>query len=376
MKKLLYIPILLIFVACGEKSPLETKKEELSKLKTEQDALKTKISALEKEIAILDTSSANKKTKLVAVAPIVAGDFQHFLDVQGTVDSDENIMVQPGMPGVVTRVYVQEGDAVKTGQLLAETDNKAIRESIAQLETNLDFAKIAFDKQKRLWDQKIGTEIQFLQSKNQYESLQKSINSVNAQLEMTRIKSPINGVVDEVNVKIGEFATPTIIGSFRVVNTNKIKVTTKIADSYISKIKMGDPVKVRLNDLNQTLEGKVSFIGKSVNSLSRTFQVDIRLNNGGTDLRPNMLANVSINDQNLSNVVSIPSNYIQKEPSGGTFVMVAEKSGKELIARKKLVNTGISYNDMIVINEGLATTDELITKGFQDVVDGQLITLK
>jgi multidrug efflux pump subunit AcrA (membrane-fusion protein) len=179
-----------------------------------------------------------------------------------------------------------------------------------------------------------------------------------------------------LNVKIGEFATPTIIGAFRVVNTNKIKVTTKIADSYISKIKMGDPVKVRLNDLNQTLDGKVSFIGKSVNSLSRTFQVDIRLNSGGEDLRPNMLANVSINDQNLSNVVSIPSNYIQKEPSGGTFVMVAEQSGKELMARKKLVSTGISYIDMIVINEGLATTDELITKGYQDVVDGQLITLK
>jgi membrane fusion protein (multidrug efflux system) len=376
MKKLLYIPILLIFVACGEKSPLESKKEELNKLKTEHDALKTKISALEKEIAILDTSSANKKAKLVAVSPISSGNFQHFVDVQGTVDSDENIMVQPGMPGVVTRVYVQEGDAVKTGQILAETDNKAIKESIAQLETNLDFAKIAFDKQKRLWDQKIGTEIQFLQSKNQYESLQKSINSVNAQLEMTRIKSPINGVVDEVNIKIGEFATPSMIGSFRVVNTNKIKVTAKIADSYISKIKMGDPVKVKLNDINQTLDGIVNFIGKSVNPMTRTFQVDIRLNSGAADLRPNMLANVSINDQNLSNVVSIPSNYIQKEPSGGTFVMVTEKKGKELMARKKLVSTGISYNDMIVINEGLAITDELITKGFQDVVDGQLITLK
>jgi membrane fusion protein (multidrug efflux system) len=376
MKKLLYIPILLIFVACSEKSPLETKKAELSTYKAEFDALKTKIEALEKEIAILDTSSTSKKSKLVAVSRVVSGDFRHFLDIQGTVDSDENIMVQPGMPGVVTRVYVQEGDAVKTGQILAETDNKAIRESIAQLETNLEFAKIAFEKQKRLWDQKIGTEIQYLQSKNQYESLQKSISSVNAQLEMSRIKSPINGVVDEVNVKIGEFATPTIIGSFRVVNTNKIKIRAKIADSYISKVRLGAPVDVKLNDLNQTLKGKVSFIGKSVNAMSRTFQVDIRLDNGGTDLRPNMLANVSINDENLSNVVSIPSNYIQKEPSGGTFVMVAEKKGKELFARKKLVTTGISYNDMIVINEGLTVNDELITNGFQDVVDGQLISLK
>ena len=376
MKKLLYLPILLVFVACNQKSPLENKKEELSGYKTEFDALKTKIDALEKEIAVLDTSSSNKKTKLVAVSPVTAGAFQHFLDIQGIVDSDENITVQPGMPGLVTKVFVQEGDVVKTGQVLAETDNKATRESISQLETNLDFAKISFEKQKRLWDQKIGTEIQFLQSKNQYESLQKSINSVNAQLELSRIKSPINGVVDEVNIKIGEFATPTITGSFRVVNTNKIKVTAKVADSYISKIKLGDPVNVRLNDLNQTLQGKVSFIGKSVNAMSRTFQVDIRLNSGAADLRPNMLANVSINDENLADVVSISSNYIQKEPSGGTFVMVAEKSGKELLARKKLVTTGISYNAKIVIVEGLTTSDELITKGFQDVVDGQLITLK
>ena len=376
MKKLLYLPILLVFVACNQKSPLENKKEELSGYKTDFDALKTKIDVLEKEIAVLDTSSSNKKTKLVAVSSVTAGAFQHFLDIQGTVDSDENITVQPGMPGLVTKVFVQEGDAVKTGQVLAETDNKATRESVAQLETNLDFAKISFEKQKRLWDQKIGTEIQFLQSKNQYESLQKSINSVNAQLEMSRIKSPINGVVDEVNIKIGEFATPTITGSFRVVNTNKIKVTAKVADSYIGKIKLGDPVNVRFNDLNQTLQGKVSFIGKSVNAMSRTFQVDIRLNSSAEDLRPNMLANVSINDENLADVVSISSNYIQKEPSGGTFVMVAEKNGKELLARKKLVTTGISYNDKIVIVEGLTTSDELITKGFQDVVDGQLITLK
>jgi membrane fusion protein, multidrug efflux system len=376
MKKLIYLPILLIFVACGQKSPLEAKKEELSKYKTEFGELKTKIEALEKEIAILDTSSVSKKSKLFSITPVLSGPFQHFLDIQGTVDSDENIMVQPGMPGVVTKVYVQEGDMVKTGQVLAEIDNKSIKESIAQLETNLDFAKTAFEKQKRLWNQKIGTEIQYLQSKTQYESLEKSISSVNAQLEMTRIKSPINGVVDEVNIKIGEFATPSFNGSFRVVNNNKIKISTKIADSYISKVKIGDPVNVRLNDLNQTLQGKVSFIGKSVNPLTRTFAVDIRLDNGGADLRPNMLANVSINDQNLENVISVPSNFIQKEPGGGTFVMVAEKKGAEMMARKKLVETGINYNDKIVIVNGLSTSDQLITNGFQDVVDGQLISLK
>jgi len=375
MKKLLFLPVLFLFLACGSKSELEQKKEELNGYRTEQQDLATKIETLEKEIAVLDTSKHEEKPMLVAVAAVTEGNFNHFIDLQGVVDSDENIAIQPGMPGVVTKVLVKEGDAVSTGQLLAEVDNRAIREGMEQLQTNINFAKTTYEKQERLWKQKIGSEMQYLQAQTQYQSLQSSLATMQAQLDMSRIKSPISGVVDEVNIKIGEYAAPGP-GLFRVVNSNKLKVTCKVADSYISKVKIGAPVSVYLKDINDTIKGNVSFISKSVNTMSRTFLVEIRIPGAGKDIRPNMLATVSINDENQASAISVPSNLIQRDASGQKYMLVSETSGKAMKARKKVVTTGLSYGDRTVIAEGIAATDQLITSGYQEVVDGQTITLK
>jgi multidrug efflux pump subunit AcrA (membrane-fusion protein) len=205
MKNFLSLSLIsFIIFSCSSGSGLEKKKAELAESQAEYDALKIKIADLEKEIARLDTSAEIRKPKLVTLTPVQTGIFNHYIDVQGTIDSEENIAVQPGMPGQVTKVNVHEGDMVKAGQVLAEVDNRVIRESISQLQTNVDFAKTAFEKQQRLWNQKIGTEIQFLQSKTQFESLQKNMITLQAQLDMSRIKSPINGMVDAVNIKVGE----------------------------------------------------------------------------------------------------------------------------------------------------------------------------
>jgi len=375
MKNYLYLSLILLLAACSSGDSLEAKKTQLISLNTKAEEIKTQIEALEKEIAKLDTSVVARKPKLVAVEAISKGDFSHFLDIQGAVESENNVAVQPGMPGVVTQVYVKEGDNVSVGQLLAEVDNRAIKESVAQLEINIDFAKTTFEKQERLWKQKIGSEIQYLQAKTQYESLQKSLSSLRAQIDMSRIKSPIAGSIDQVNIKVGEYAAPGIGGAFNVVNFNKMKVVAKVADSYINKIQLGNPVKIRLNDINETIDGKISFVSKVVNTMTRTFIIEIAIGKTENNVRPNMLANISINDENLNDVISINSNLVQKDSNDNPYVLVAKGGKGNLIAQKLMIKTGAAYGDKIVIVDGLNANDQLITSGYQEVVDGQPVTL-
>ncbi|MBX7201658.1 MAG: efflux RND transporter periplasmic adaptor subunit [Bacteroidia bacterium] len=363
-----------MLAACGQESPLQTKKAQLAEYKAEVDRLKVLITGLEKEIAQLDTSGIEAEPKLVTLQPVEPGEFKHYIDLQGSVEAEDNIVVQPAIPGIVTKVHVSEGDHVSTGQVLAETDSRALRENIAQLQTNLDLAKTAYEKQERLWKQKIGSEMQFLQAKTQYESLQKSLAAAQTQLDMTRIKSPINGVIDEVNVKPGEFANPSIYGAFHVVNTSRMKVALKVPDSYVSNVKMGAPVQIYFKDLGDTISGAVSFISKAVNAMSRTFAVEVRINAGeNPNIRPNMLASVSINDEKLPEVIHVLSNLVQKDQEGRSYILIADGNNPKMKAKKKIVTSGISYGDRIVITEGLQAGDRIILTGFKDLVDGQNI---
>jgi len=371
MKNIVFATLILILASCGGGSELDKKKSELAQYKATFAELKGKIEQLEKEIAVLDTAKVSEKARLVTLKPITRSAFAHYVDLQGSVDSDENVAVQPGMPGLVTRVYVKEGDMVSAGKVLAETDNRAIRESIAQLQTNYDFAKTAFEKQKRLWDQKIGSEIQFLQAKTQYESLGKSMDALQAQLDMTRIKSPIAGVVDQANVKVGEFAAPNMFGAFRVVNEKSMKVIAKVAESYIGKVKVGNPVSIRIPDLNDTIVAKISYVGKVVDPMSRTFTVEISLGGIENDLRPNMMTMISIQDELLPDAVVVKSNYVQKDAMGNTYLMLAEGAKGSMKAKKQLVKTGLSYGDFVVITEGLNGTEQYVESGYQEVTDGQ-----
>ena len=375
MKNIALLLSILFLSACGGGSDLEKKKAELAEYKATFEGLKVKITKLEKEIALLDTSKSQRKAQLVTVKQLSLQDFSHYIDIQGTVDSEENVTVQPGMPGLVIRVYVTEGETVGAGKVLAETDNRAIKEGIAQLQTNLDFDKTAYEKQSRLWEQKIGSEIQYLQAKTQYESLVKSMDALQAQLDMTRIKSPIAGVVDKVNVKAGEFAAPNMFGVFRVVNEKNMHVSAKVADSYIGRVKMGNPVEIKVNDLNETIQSKITFVGKVVDPLTRTFSVKANLGNTPNQLRANMMTTLSICDEVIPQAVVIKSNYVQKDAAGQLYVMIAEGPKNKMVARKKIVKTGVSYGDYIVIQQGLTGSESYIESGYQEVTDGQPLTL-
>ncbi len=370
MKKIaLFLGLVMMIVACQK--PMD-KKAELVQLQKEHDLLTEKISKLQQEIAASDTSKgANFKVTDVAVSPVVMQAFNHYIEIQGRVDGDENVSVSPKMAGVITKILVNEGDKVKAGQVLAELDAEITRKGLAELKESLVFATTVFNKQKNLWDQKIGSEIQFLTAKNNKESLENKVKTIEEQLNMMRITAPISGTVEEIPVKVGQAVAPGLT-TFRVIDFSKIKIVADLAEAYGSKVKNGDNVLIFFPDYNKDVITKLSFVSKFINPTNRTFQVEARLSSPDAGFKANMVAVVKINDYNAASAIVIPVNALQKDKEG-SFVYVAEENGSTKIAKKRQISTGQIYNGLAEILTGLKTGDKVITLGNTDINDGQYI---
>lgn len=354
------------------KGDLQGKQAELAELKTQQSELTKKIKELESEVARLDPKKATEsRVKDVTVSPISATTFKHFVELQGTIDAKNNVQVSPKSGGVVTAVYVKEGDNVRAGQAIAKVDDQLLRESQAELKTQLSLANTVFEKQAALWKQQIGTEIQYLQAKNNKEALERRLSTLNAQIGQSVVTAPISGVVDQVTVKIGQSAAPGM-SLVRVVNLSQLKVVAKVADTYSGSVQKGAPIVVRLPDLNRNLNSTISFVSTTVDPLSRTFTIEAPLP-ADNSLKPNMLAQVKINDQTQANAIVINQNLIQSTENG-QLVYVAKTEGGKKIAKARTVKTGPSYGGQIAIMSGLKAGDQLVTTGYQDLVDGQPIS--
>lgn len=360
MKRTIIIPFIALMAAC---SP-QDKKAELAGLRKQQAELQARITELEAEIAKSDTSAA--KTHIVGVEPVKPQPFANFIEIQGKVDADENVTLSAEMGGVVTRINVEEGDEVRKGQVLAETDNKPILQGMQEIQTQLDLATTLYQKQKNLWDQKIGTEMQYLQAKTQKEALEKRLATMQEQLEMTRIQSPIDGTVDAIDIKIGQVAAPGM-PAIRVVNFNNMKVVGEVPEAYAGKVKSNNPVTVIFPDLKDTLSTKVAFAARVINPLNRTFKVEVMLDND-KPYNPNMISILKIADYKNDSAVVVPVNLIQKAETGD-FVFVAE-NGK---AVKRKVKYDRVYNGRAEITSGLKVNDKLITSGYQDLDEGELL---
>ncbi len=374
LRQAIVIPVILILAACGgsKKEGLEAKKEELAGLKSQQIEIGQQIKALEAEIAKLDTNrKSESRVKLVTVSPLQAGEFRHYIELQGAVDAKNSVLVTPRTPGAVTAMYVKEGDFVNVGSTIAKVDDSILRESIEELKTQLTLANTLFEKQQSLWNQKIGTEIQYLQAKNNKEALEKKLATLQTQLSQSNITSPIAGTVDLVNIKIGEMAQPGL-GVVRVVNLSNLKVMAKIADSYVASVKKGDEVIVKFPDLQREYTARISFVGTTVDPLSRTFMIEANLP-ATKDLKPNMMAQVQVNDVTRKEALVVDQNLVQNTEKG-KVVFVATTRGNEKVAEAKVVETGLSYNGKIEVLSGLTAGDMLITQGYQEVVDGQAVS--
>ena len=365
-KKLLVSSLALIMIACHSGTD---KKTELENLKKQESELKSKITVLESELNKgKDSIPTGISVAVVSLKPEI---FKNYIDVQGRVDADENINVSTELPGTITKINVKVGDEVHKGDILAETDARVINQSIADLQVNSDLANQICEKQKNLWDQKIGTEVQYLQCKTNKESLEKKMSVLIQQLNMSKIVSPINGTIDAVDIKLGQLAAPGM-PAIRVINFSNLKVKADVAESYASKIKKGSEVIVRFPDSKDSVIAKVNFVSRSISATTRSFSVEVLLDEKN-EYHPNMVAKLNINDyQSPQPVIVISVKTIQKDENNASFVYITEGD----VAKKRIITTGKEYHGKAEITSGLKEGDNLITGGYDVINDGDMIAYK
>lgn len=359
-----------LLAACSAATP-DDKKAQLEKLKAQQADISKQVQQLEKDIAKENPKEAKIKTKDVAVTEVAPIKFDHYVQTQASVEAEDNIAVSPKSPGVVVAVYVKEGQRVSKGQALAQIDNSILKGSIESLQSQLDLAKTVFERQQNLWNQKIGTEVQYLQAKSNKVMLERQLSSLQEQNNALRISSPINGTVDEVTAKIGEAVSPGQ-PAFRVVNTSDLKLTAKVSEAYSTQIEKGNKVKVMIPELKRELESVVTFVSRAIDPLTRTFTVEVKLPSD-KDLRPNMTGIVRVIFHTAPNAITVPINVVQ-DINGEKVVFVAETSGKNTVAKKKVVQVEGVYNGQAQVS-GLTAGEKVITFGYQGLNDGEFLKI-
>jgi membrane fusion protein, multidrug efflux system len=381
----LSIGLLVLAAACGGgDNTIEAKQKSLASLKKQALELNAQIVALEKEVEKAGGASAAKAI-LVGIDTIQTETFTHYIELQGKVESESVSYITPRAGGGQVRaIYIKRGDRVKRGQLILQLDNTLIKQSAAAATQNIEtlksqaaLAKSVYEKQKSLWEQNIGSEIQLMTAKTNADALTSQLKAameqlgiVKDQLAFTSIYSDVDGVAEEVNVKVGElFMGP---GQIKIVNTTKLKLTAQVPENYAGKIKVGTELTLTFPDIQKTISNKVNVLGNVIDPLNRSFYIESKLP-VDNNFRPNLLAQVKIKDYEKKDAISIPVNLLQNDEKG-KFVYVAVIEGGKLFARKKMVSTGEFYGNNIEVLSGLAAGDILISEGYQSIYDGQLIS--
>lgn len=388
--------LVLLLAACGnsskeKKGELGDKKAQLEKLKTEQKSLADKIAGLETEIKKLDPSADMSKAKLVAIETIGADSFSHFIDLQGKIDAQNVAMVAPrNAGGVVRSIHVKQGQAVRKGQLILQLDNsianqqvQAAQTQIAGLQAQVKLAESVYERQQNLWKNNIGTEVQVLQAKTNAESANAQLRAAQANVKLAQesaglanVYAEINGTIDVVNVRVGEFFSPQSAAmpatGIRIVNTGDLKVLVQVPENYLDKVNVGNTLKVTLPESdNKVITTKVSVASKLIDPTSRTFFVEGKMPQD-KNVKANQIAKVQIMDYTNNTAITIPVNTLQTDEKG-KYVLVAVTENGKLVARKKIVFIGELYGDKLEVKSGLTAGDKIITDGFQSLYDGQLI---
>lgn len=373
----------LLLASCGSSTiqkpgeDLKAKKARLDSLKTVQGKLEKDISTLQAEIDKLDTTAATReKAKLVTLTALAPTSFTHYIDLQGSVDAVNTSYISPrGTGGVVTQLYVKQGDHVSQGQLLAKLDDALQRQTLASDQTQLAYAQDLYQRRKNLWDEKIGTEVDLVNAKNAVDQAQAKMKIDQQQLDYTSVYADIPGTINSMSLKVGESYVPGTT-QIQIVNTDNLKVDVLVPEIYQERVRVGTPVKIDFPGLgNKEVTGTVAVSGKVINADNRAFQVEIHIPNSGGDIRANQVAIVKLQDYSATNVVTIPINTLQTDENG-KYVLVGVQQQDKLVAHKVSVTMGQTYGDKVQINSGLQFGDKLITDGYQGLYEGQLITIQ
>ena len=360
----------LLLASCGgsNKDP----KAQLEKLKSEQAATQAKIIELEAKTGGPVVAAATP----VSVMNAKPESFKSYLEVQGRVDFDQNATVGSRAAGSLTSIRVQRGDRVGKGQVLATVDASILDASAAELRTRMDLAKTIYEKQKGLWDQQIGTEIQYLQAKNNYDALRRNLATLNQQRALYSVVAPFAGTVDEVLPKLGEITAPGA-PVVRLTSGTGGKILVDVSEAYGNSIKAGDNAVVTIPDLgDQELPATVRVVSRSINATSRTFTVELRLKSDkAAGLRPNMVATVRIQNYAQANATVIPVDLVQHDEQNSYVYIVAQEAGKA-VAKKRIIKTGNTYNGKVEVTSGLTAADQIISGGYQNLNEGQKVAVQ
>jgi RND family efflux transporter MFP subunit len=382
-------------VSCSNSQKDETagitdKKAALEKLKATKNKTEDEIQKLQAELEKLDSNTANTaKIKLVGIAPVGIQNFQHYIDLQGHVDAENISYISPrGMPGQVKAIYVQQGQNVKKGQLLLKLDDAIVQQQVTaakqQLEgikTQLSFAKNLYQRQKNLWDQGIGTEVQLITAKTNVESLENQLKSAGEQVKVaieqmntTNVYSDVNGIADIVSVRVGEtFQGMTAMGpQIKIVNNSNLKVVTNIPENYMTRLHKGSVVEISIPDANKNITSSISLISQSIDITSRGFIAEAKIPSDPA-LKPNQTAIIRILDYSAPNAVVIPVNTVQSDETSKYVYLLTKLSNGKTVAKKQVVMLGEIYGNNVEIKTGVKAGDQLITEGYQNLYDGQLI---
>jgi membrane fusion protein (multidrug efflux system) len=374
MNKIFLITTLsaLIF-SCGKKEETATidtliASKNATALQAKKALIQADLAKIDEALAALDVK---KEEALVSVLTVKDSVFSHYLEIQGNVNTKENILVQPEFQGTLVALNVKAGQRVSKGQVLGKIDDAGLSQQVASLENQYALAKTTFERQKNLWNQKIGSEMQYLQAQAQMISAQRGVAQIKAQLGKTIIKAPFTGTIDEVFVEKGQVVAPSQQGLMRIVNLSNMYVSTSVPETYIGKLKVGTEVDVFLTSLGKTYKGKVRQIGNFINPSNRSFGIEVSVPNPENLLRPNQVANLKITDYLNKNAIVVPTNVIQQDGEKNKFVYTAiNVSGKTGTAKKVIVKLGQSSDNVTEILSGLSADDIIVTEGANTISDG------
>lgn len=385
MKQLFILTLIsLLFASCGSKQEksiedlitegnLENIRAQKATLDIKQQELTEQLKQLEVAIGELDTI---KKLPLVTTFIVRDTLFNHYIELQGSVETKQNVVIYPEMSGTLLRVYVKEGQRVGKGQLLASIDDGGLSQQVAQLEIQADLAKTTFERQERLWNQKIGSEIQYLQAKSTYEGQQKAVNQLKSQLAKTSVRAPFSGVIDDVITEQGSVVAPGQSQLMRIVNLNNMYIKTDVPESYISDITKNKDVLVEFPVLGESMHAKVRQAGNFINPANRTFKVEIAVPNKNKKIKPNLTARLKINDYTNENALLIPQSIISENAKGQQYIYIVKNiDNKYGTAERVIIETGKTQGDVIEVLKGIEKGIEIIQEGARSVKDGQLVQI-
>ncbi len=374
-KTIIYIFIFLVIFSCKkEENQISGSLEELQDQKTsvinQIDSLNNILKNIEMLISKADTKS---NYQFVTTINPKKDDFKHYIEIQGVVKADKNIEIRPEIGGTIKNILVKEGQRVKKGQVLIQLDDLSIQDNIAELNTQLNLAKTTFERQQRLWDQKIGSEMQYLQAKTQFESLEKSKKTIVNQAAKMKIKAPFSGIIDEIFSRNGELVSSQL-AVVRLVNLDKVYLEADVTETYLPYIKKGNEALINFPSIHTEMKSEIAQVGNIINPNNRSFKTKINLKNKNDLIKPNLLADIKIKDF-AENGIVIPTSLIQKDKDGNSFIFLIHNNNADFKVSKKIIKVSKEYDQKSLIIEGLEVSDTIVNKGSRIVKDGELVKI-